>query len=212
MIYFIFAVIAILIDRGVKLWIVSTLEVGQALEFIPGILRINHVENTGAAFSILSNMRWPLVVVSSVAVIVLIFVILLYRDGELGRLGASFILGGAVGNLIDRVAAGKVVDMFEPEFINFAVFNVADIFVTVGCMIFIVHLIYLMVKQRGQKEADAPVEKLAETQSVQRVQNMRETAAAEPRRDGAPTDEQVLTEQQILMEYYMEQGIDDRDV
>ena len=198
MIFFILSAIIVLIDRGVKLWIVHALDVGQALEFLPGILRITHVENTGAAFSIFENMRWPLVVVSAIAVIVLIFVILMYRDGEAGRLAASFMLGGAAGNLIDRIATGRVTDMFEPEFVNFAVFNVADIFVTVGCFIFVGHLIYLMVEQsRQKKSADVPATQKSETE--------------EPPENGAPADEQVLTEGQILADYYMEQGLDDSD-
>ena len=205
MIYFIFSVLIILIDRGIKLWIIRSLEVGQAMEFIPGILRIIHVENTGAAFSIFSNMRWPLIIVSSVAVIVLVFVILLYRDGEIGRLSASFMLGGAVGNLIDRAASGKVTDMFEPVFINFAVFNVADIFVTVGCLIFVAHLIHLMIKQHGKKEAEnIPREKAAVSKPVHKS-----IAAQKPEIAGAPMDDQELTERQILAEYYMEQGLDD---
>ena len=207
MIYFIFVVLVVLIDRGIKMWIVNSLVVGQAFEFIPGILRIVHVENTGAAFSIFSDMRWPLVIVSSVAAIVLVFVILLYRDGEIGRLAASFILGGAVGNLIDRIYTGRVVDMFEPEFIDFAVFNVADIFVTVGCLIFIGHLIYLMVTQRGVEEPDAVPEKIVVVEAPQES-----LPPPKPWETGAPMDDQELTERQILAEYYMEQGLDDSDV
>ena len=227
MIFFILSAFIVLIDRGVKLWIAKTLEVGQALPFIPGVLRITHVENTGAAFSIFSNMRWPLVIISSVAVIVLIFVILLYRDGETGRLGAAFMMGGAVGNLIDRAVMGKVIDMFEPEFMNFAVFNVADIFVTVGCLIFILHLIHLMIKMRGKKKVPSEIEESAEVRQVRRAEapepatpisahgaaasqtEAPEIAVSSPYSTGAPMDtDKELTEQQILMEYYMEQGID----
>ena len=247
MIFFILSAFIILIDRGVKLWIARTLEIGQALPFIPGILRITHVENTGAAFSMFSNMRWPLVIVSSVAVIVLMVVILLYRDGELGRLGASFMLGGAIGNLIDRAIVGSVTDMFEAEFIDFAIFNVADIFVTVGCVIFVLHLIYLMIKMRKQKEepeltdepvvpltvrkpaaqAPAPVEavRVSAPEPVQipvtpvtqspSVDNIavRESNAPSPYNTGTPLIEQPeMTEQQIIMEYYMELGIDKSDL
>ena len=255
MFFFILSALIILIDRGVKLWIIKTLEVGQALPFIPGILQITHVENTGAAFSIFSNMRWPLVIVSSVAVIVLIFVILLYRDGEIGRLSASFMLGGAVGNLIDRAMTGRVTDMFEVEFMNFAVFNVADIFVTVGCLMFIIHLVHLMIKtQREKRSQEAlepaeqvealPVRKPAPQAPAAPVNNvtpitraapvapvtsvappvapvppvvpyaapvMPSDAVPSPYDTGAPMIEQELTEEQILMEYYMELGIDKSD-
>ena len=211
LIYFIFSVIIILIDRGIKLWIIRSLEVGQAMEFIPGILRIIHVENTGAAFSIFNNMRWPLVVVSSVAVIVLAFVILLYRDGEIGRLAASFMLGGAVGNLVDRIVTGAVTDMFEPEFMNFAVFNVADIFVVVGCIIFVIHLIHLMIKQRGQKEAVVEPGKAAKVRAISEpVAAERAETVEAPMPMPEPMPE--LTEQQILMEYYMELDVEDSDI
>lgn len=199
MIYFIFSALIVLIDRGIKYWISTTLYLGQVMEAIPGVLRITHVENTGAAFSIFSDMRWPLVAVSSVAVIVLIFVVLLYRDGELGRLSASFMLGGAVGNLIDRVLTGKVVDMFEPVFINFAVFNVADIFVTVGCLMFIGHLIHQFVMERKGKSESVE----QESEPSRHV-----TAPLPPLDEGAPPDGEKISEQQILLEYYLEQEID----
>lgn len=198
MIYFIFAVLIVLIDRGIKIWVSFTLEVGQSLQFIPGVLRIVHVENTGAAFSIFSDMRWPLVAVSAIASIVLIIVILRYKDGEFGKLAASFMLGGAVGNLVDRIATGKVVDMFEPLFIDFAVFNVADIFVTAGCLMLIGHLIYLMVQQsKAQKEAKKNQPSIASPDAESSEQ------------DGAPIDNSEISERQILVEYYTEQGLDD---
>ncbi|NLB29012.1 MAG: signal peptidase II, partial [Clostridiales bacterium] len=99
-----------------------------------------------------------------------------------------------------RIYTGKVVDMFEPEFINFAVFNVADIFVTVGCFMFIGHLIHLMlVHSRAKKSvssAQAAVSKPAKQQL--------------PQTPPASGDErQELSK--IMVDYYLEQGLDDRD-
>jgi len=108
---------------------------------IPGILGLRLTRNTGVAFSLLSGVPW-LVTVLSAAVLVLGGCLLRrYRLGALTRTGAMLIAGGALSNLISRVADGSVIDMVEFLFVNFAVFNAADIALTVGCGLLILSLL-----------------------------------------------------------------------
>ena len=108
---------------------------------IPGILGLRLTRNTGVAFSLLSGVPW-LVTVLSAAVLVLGGCLLRrYRLGALTRTGAMLIAGGALSNLISRVTEGSVIDMVEFLFVNFAVFNAADIALTVGCGLLILSLL-----------------------------------------------------------------------
>ena len=142
MLCFVFAALVVLLDQLIKRWVVITLALNENMDLIPGIVGLTHYENSGAAFSILSGQRWLLAGIAFIAALVLIFILLRYNEGFWGTLGLSAVLGGAVGNMIDRVFNGYVVDMFIPQFIDFAIFNVADIFITLGgitfCIFFII--------------------------------------------------------------------------
>ena len=131
------------IDQLVKYWIRSTLAVGESRAFIPYICQLTHVQNTGAAFSSMQGMRWFFVVVT-VIVVLLGFLALAKGkiSGAFGRWSLVVVLGGAIGNLIDRALFGSVTDMFDVLFMNFAVFNVADIFVVCGGIAFCVYLFF----------------------------------------------------------------------
>ncbi len=102
------------------------------ITLIPGVLGLRYCENTGVAFSLLSGVPW-LPALLSVAMIVLgALALRRYQLGRVSRLGAALVLGGAVGNLIDRALLGYVVDMVEVLAFHFAVFNVADIAICAG--------------------------------------------------------------------------------
>ncbi len=104
----------------------------KPVTLIPGVLGLRYCENTGVAFSLLSGVPW-LPALLSVAMIVLgALALRRYQRGRVSRLGAALVLGGAVGNLIDRALLGYVVDMVEVLAFHFAVFNVADIAICVG--------------------------------------------------------------------------------
>lgn len=118
---------------------------------IPGVLQLRYTENRGMAFSVLSGQP-VLLGILSVAVILGAF--LYFRKKDLKTLpfiALMLMLGGAVGNLIDRFAQGYVQDMIEVLFVNFAVFNVADMALTVGCGLLILDLLFF-TKDWDQQE------------------------------------------------------------
>ena len=119
-------------DKYVKLLVTVGLETGETAPLLPGLFRLEHVHNYGAAWSSLSGARWLLVGVTAVGLGVLVYLVLRIVRHPLGVWALWLVVGGGVGNLIDRVTRGYVVDMIAAEFINFPVFNVADIFVTCG--------------------------------------------------------------------------------
>ncbi|MDR3209884.1 MAG: signal peptidase II [Oscillospiraceae bacterium] len=156
MLFFIFAALIALADRLLKLWAASALDFGQVRPLIPGVLELTYAENTGAAFSMLADKRWLLIAVSAAFVALIIYLLLRYEYGNLGRWAAAAVLGGAVGNLIDRVLTGRVVDMLEFTFIRFAVFNIADVFITLGGLLFLVHFIFFSSGGRARREDEPP--------------------------------------------------------
>ena len=154
MLCFVFSALVVLLDQFFKRWISLTVALNDDIELIPGVLGLTHVRNTGAAFSMLDNQRWILVGISFVACILLVFILLRYNEGFWGTLGLSALLGGAAGNLFDRLFHGEVVDMFKPLFIDFAIFNIADIFITLGGITFCVF--FLVSSIRGSRNKALP--------------------------------------------------------
>ncbi|MCI6639691.1 MAG: signal peptidase II [Pygmaiobacter massiliensis] len=117
--------------------------VGSA-PFLPGIMELRYVLNDGMAFSMLSGARWLLIAVTTVAMAIMLFY-LLHERKKLSRLEAFslvLIIGGGIGNLIDRVRFGYVVDFFATTFVDFAIFNVADCFVTVGVVLLMASILF----------------------------------------------------------------------
>lgn len=150
MLYIILAVALIVLDQVVKFLVRANIPLGGAVSFLPGVLQLTYVKNTGAAFSMLEQHTWILTIVSA-AVAVLIAVLLAKRvfPRRFAMVSLALVLAGAVGNLIDRVAFGFVTDMFQTLFMNFAVFNVADICVVAGGIAFCVY--YLLFHGKGKR-------------------------------------------------------------
>ena len=148
------AALLLIVDQLVKHWVRNHIALFESRDFLPGLIELTYVQNTGAAFSILEAHTWLLTLVSAVAVVVLLVLILrgLFPD-LLGKISLCLVLGGAAGNLIDRALFGYVVDMFRPTFINFAVFNVADIGVTCGGALLCIYVLFFWQKKRKSGEA-----------------------------------------------------------
>ncbi|MCR5825787.1 MAG: signal peptidase II [Oscillospiraceae bacterium] len=126
------AVLVVLADQCVKALTVGALAQGETAPLLPGLLRLERVHNYGAAWSSFSGERWLLIAVTAVGLGALVYLAVRIVRHPLGVWALWLVVGGGVGNLLDRVRLGYVVDMLAAEFINFPVFNVADIFVTCG--------------------------------------------------------------------------------
>ena len=147
----------VLLDQIVKYLTVRHLT--GSLPLIDGALHLTYVENRGAAFGILSDHRWVYMTVSSVSTVLLSYV--LYRfalHDKLFCISLSMIIGGGLGNMVDRVFRGFVVDMIDVRLINFAVFNVADSFICVGAALMMIYLIFF---DKTILREQVPIEKKA---------------------------------------------------
>lgn len=154
MIYILYALLAVglvALDQWVKWWVTVnipyTVPMDEPLPFIPRVLGLNHARNTGGAWSMLNQHTWLLTVVSILVALVILFVLVrrLIRH-PFGVITLTMVLAGAVGNLIDRVRLGYVVDMFQTLFINFPIFNVADICVVCGGIAFCIYFAFCYEK------------------------------------------------------------------
>jgi signal peptidase II len=118
-------------------------------ELLPGVVRLVYVENRGAAFGMLQQARWFFILGTLAAIVFAVFAFWKrWIRGEFGQWAVMLVLSGALGNLIDRVRQGYVVDMFELEFIRFAIFNVADIFISAGGVLTCVYLVFFHEKHK----------------------------------------------------------------
>lgn len=146
MLYAIIAAIILIGDQWLKYWVTVniTLSTGEAA-LIPGVVKLVNIHNNGAAFGLLGDAayaRWLFLGVAALFVIVIIVVLAKHMfKSRFANWCAVLALAGAVGNCIDRALYGYVVDMFKVEFMDFAVFNVADIFLVLACFAFIIYLI-----------------------------------------------------------------------
>ena len=158
MLYFILSICLVVIDQLVKWWVRAAIPLGQSIPFIPYLMDLTYVQNTGAAFSVFSQHTWLLTLISLAGSALLAFLLWKnYFPGWMGKLSLSLVLASAVGNLIDRALAGYVTDMFQTTFIHFAVFNVADICVVLGGIALCVYVVFFFEKweKRGKYADDA---------------------------------------------------------
>ena len=147
MLYALLAAALIVADQAVKHLVRMKLPLYTSLPLIPRVLELTHVRNTGAAFSIFSEHTWILAAVSAaVSAVIAAALIRKAVRHPFGVVSLSLVLAGAVGNLIDRVLLGYVTDMFNFLFIQFAVFNVADVCVVTGGIATCIYLIFFYEK------------------------------------------------------------------
>ena len=144
--FFFFSLLALLIaaaDQLTKLLVVQHIPLHTTLPLLPGGVSLTYVQNDGAAFSSFRGMQWMFLL------IFLIFTASIFYEyfkkpmpfSKWERVLIAAVYGGGLGNLIDRVRLGYVVDMIQTEFMNFPVFNVADCFISCGCILLMLHLI-----------------------------------------------------------------------
>ena len=145
------SVIIITIDQVTKYLVNTKISLNSSLEIIPGIIFISHVKNSGAAFGVFQNRTNILIVISVIAIILIIILkIKLNLDSIFYNISLGFILGGAIGNLIDRIIFGEVIDFLHLRY--FAVFNVADSFICIGFGIVIILILKNYFKRGANKK------------------------------------------------------------
>lgn len=191
MLYAIIAAIILIGDQWLKYWVTVniTLSTGEAA-LIPGVVKLVNIHNNGAAFGLLGDAayaRWLFLGVAALFVIVIIVVLAKHMfKSRFANWCAVLALAGAVGNCIDRALYGYVVDMFKVEFMDFAVFNVADIFLVLACFAFIIYLIVDIFKggrsdddddgeeeekpRRSERKAEAKPERKAEAKAETKLE------------------------------------------
>jgi signal peptidase II len=152
-------ILSVLIDQISKYIVVQTLPLYDSVTLIDGFFSFTHIQNRGAAWGMFSEHRWVFLAATAIAIIVL--PIILYRFRKLHALfgtSMSLIIGGAVGNMIDRLFLGYVIDFLEFTFIDFPVFNIADICIVVGTFMMAAYILFfdktLFVDTKNKKEKD----------------------------------------------------------
>ena len=162
---FIIIVFIVLSDRLIKIWAIENLienSISISKDFIKigklKILDLTYVENDGAVFGSFSGMKWLLLGVSSILIVACMIILLKnIKNSKLFLISLSFIIGGGIGNLIDRFSKGYVVDYLEVKLFKFAVFNLADSFVVVGSILLFIFMIFFDKKNDETKKSSAEV-------------------------------------------------------
>ena len=142
--YVLFSAGIVALDQFTKYLTVANIPLYADVPLLPGVVQLTYVQNTGAAFSLFQGMQWMFVLVFLALTAVLLWEYyckpMPFTTFE--RVCLAAIYGGGLGNMIDRVRLGYVVDMIETQFMVFPVFNVADCFISCGCVILMVHMVF----------------------------------------------------------------------
>lgn len=158
MLAFIIVFAVIVLDQLTKYLVTQFIPIGTEVDFIPWFINLTHIENDGASFGMFSEHRWIFMVLSIAAIIAMIAFMGMYKKRHvLLTIGLAFILGGGIGNMIDRIFRYTVVDFFEFTFVDFAIFNVADMFITFGAIVLGVYLIFYDRKFNAAKKIETAV-------------------------------------------------------
>ena len=138
-----FAAVAVALDQITKAMTVASIPLHTRIPFFDGVFHFTYVQNTGAAFSSFLGQQWLFALIFAIFTVLMVYELWKNTMGfqNFERWCLVTIWAGGLGNMIDRVRLGYVVDMIELEFIRFPVFNVADCFITCGCVLLIAHLV-----------------------------------------------------------------------
>lgn len=150
------AAVLVGVDQWLKIWATNALKPLGSAPLWPGVVELHYVLNDGMAFSMLSGQRWLLIGITGIVLLVVAGMLLLRPLPRLERLAWTLVLGGGVGNLVDRISSGLVVDYLNFQFIEFPVFNFADICVTAGVGVLILAFLLEYAAERRKTRAGDP--------------------------------------------------------
>ncbi len=145
--YFIIPILIVIIDQITKLWSVKFLQGFKTIEVVGDFLQFNYIRNYGAAFGFFQNKQLFFIIITSIIIIGIILFIKINNNSKIMDIVLLMIIGGAIGNLIDRIRLGYVIDFIDVKFGNFydyPVFNIADSFIVVGSIL----LVYLVLTDK----------------------------------------------------------------
>ncbi len=165
--------IVIILDQISKAIVVAAIPEGHLIEVIPDIFNLTYIENKGAAFGMLSEHRWVFMVISVLAIVGILFFLWKEKPESYWiKTTLAFILGGGIGNMIDRTFRPGVVDFIDADFVqypvigleggfsmhleDFPIFNIADCFITVGCFTLIVYLLFVELPKETNEKKNKP--------------------------------------------------------
>ena len=132
----------IVLDQLVKAYVVHNIALGEIKSWIPNLVSLTYLQNRGAAFSMLQDQQWFFAVITLVVMAGAIWYLHKHIEDSLWIVfGLVLIIAGGLGNFIDRIGQGFVVDMFHLDFVNFAIFNVADSYLTVGVIVLMIAML-----------------------------------------------------------------------
>ncbi len=152
--YSVIIVCGIVLDQITKALASAYLTAVETCPIIKGVIHLTYAENTGMAFGMLKDKRWVFMTVSTVLIIAMgLYLYLAKSEGRLYDISIAMIVSGGIGNMIDRIGLGYVVDFIDFRLINFAIFNGADSFVCVGAGLLVLALILDLAKESKNKKA-----------------------------------------------------------
>ena len=150
--------LGVILDQVTKMMAAAHLTDIGTYPIIEGVFHFTYVENRGAAFGMLADHRWIFMILSVIGILAMfIWQSINRRDIMWNRVALSFIIGGGIGNMIDRVALGYVIDFIDCRFIDFYVFNVADSFVCVGCAMYVIGILWQEINEKKKAKAGSAV-------------------------------------------------------
>jgi len=155
LLYYALAILVIILDQASKWAVAKFMEIGETIPLWEGVFHLTSHRNAGAAFGILQNQRWFFIVITFAVIAGLIFYLRRTRANQpLLSTGLAFILGGAIGNFIDRLFFGKVVDFFHFVLIDFPIFNIADSAITIGVSLIILDALLDTKRNKNKTETN----------------------------------------------------------
>ena len=195
----IIVVLAVAADQLTKYLVVQNIELSDSRPFIDGFMKFYHTRNTGGGWSILNgggSERVILITVSLLAMAAVVYVLATnYHPHPLMNIALAKVLGGGVGNMIDRIRLEYVVDFLRTEFIEFPTFNIADCFITVGAVLLVVYILFYDAKVEkrilAEKQAN---EALVNAESAESDPEIQETEVQESESTEITTEEKVDNE------------------
>ncbi len=146
--------LVVIVDQVIKYFVAMYLPQAGVVTAIPYLLDLNYVENRGVAFGMFENMRWIFVALTSVIIVILLYIIIFKKlKSKMFLISSALIIGGGIGNLIDRVLYGYVIDYLQLSFFS-PVCNFADYAVTVGTVLLVIYLLFMSDSSKKENKVE----------------------------------------------------------